>query len=66
MRLHAVARVTGLSRATIYRKLHSGGFPKPVRLGPNSVGWIAAEVDAWLEELCAERDRASASDTAAA
>jgi predicted DNA-binding transcriptional regulator AlpA len=27
-----------------------GEFPQHIRLGPNSVGWVGEEVDAWIEE----------------
>ena len=46
----------GLTRSTIYDKINPKSprydptFPKPIRLGGNSVGWIASEVDAWLEQ----------------
>ncbi|MCB1636192.1 MAG: AlpA family phage regulatory protein [Xanthomonadales bacterium] len=46
----------GLTRSTIYDKINPKSprydptFPKPVRLGGNSVGWVASEVDAWLEQ----------------
>jgi prophage regulatory protein len=50
-RLEAVRAATGLSKSTIYLKMRRGEFPLPKRLGPRSVGWIAAEVDAWLERL---------------
>ncbi len=49
LRLRAVCEVTGLSRSTVYRLVSDGGFPKPVRLGPQSVGWRVSEVDEWLE-----------------
>ena len=41
---------TGLSRSTIYERMKTGTFPKPVSLGPRAVGWIEAEVDRWLSE----------------
>lgn len=43
--------LTGLSHATIYRKLKNPAenFPRPVELGPNSTGWFEDEVEAWLE-----------------
>lgn len=43
--------LTGLSHATIYRKLKDQAetFPKPIRLGANSTGWFEDEVLAWLE-----------------
>ena len=49
-RLPAVLKVTGLSKATIYRLLERGEFPPRVQLSPRCVGWRAADVDAWLEE----------------
>lgn len=48
---------TGLSRATIYAKLrhnpkrpsyYDPTFPKPVSVGARAVGWIEAEIEAWL------------------
>lgn len=39
----------GLSRTTIWRLEKSGQFPKRVRLGQNSVGWLKGDVDNWLE-----------------
>lgn len=44
---------TGLSRSTIYLKVAQGSFPKPINLGPRAVGWLAAEVDAWIEQQVA-------------
>lgn len=39
----------GLSRTTIWRLEKSGQFPKRVKLGQNSVGWLKGDVDTWLE-----------------
>lgn len=55
-RKHVEAR-TGLSRSSIYEKVKSGSFPAPVHLGPKAVGWVEAEIEAWL----LERIRASRS-----
>lgn len=49
------ARV-GLSRASLYRFLRVGGFPLPLRLGPQAVGWLEEEIDAWIEQRRQERD----------
>ncbi len=49
---------TGLGRSTIYAKMADGTFPKPVKLGPKSVGWMESEIAAWLEGRRAERDAA--------
>lgn len=48
LRLPAVKTRTGLSRSTIYLRVAEGKFPSPVSLGARAVGWIDAEVEAWL------------------
>ena len=50
VRLPAVQARTGLGRSTIYVRLAEGSFPRPVQLGARAVGWIEAEVDAWIRE----------------
>jgi prophage regulatory protein len=42
---------TGLSRSTIYSKMADGTFPKPVKLGENSVGWKESEIQNWIAAL---------------
>jgi prophage regulatory protein len=44
------------SRSQIYRKIRDLSFPQPVRLGGNRIGFIEAEIDAWIDALIAERD----------
>ena len=48
---------TGLSRSSIYARLrpnprrpgdYDPTFPKPVSVGARAVGWIEAEIDAWI------------------
>jgi prophage regulatory protein len=53
LRRRYVQGCTGLSRSTIYRRVAEGTFPKPVNLGGRAVGWIAAEVQDWLERQIA-------------
>ena len=48
LRLPAVKARTGLSRSTIYLRVSQGAFPSPISLGGRAVGWIEAEVNAWL------------------
>ena len=55
LRRPEVERQTQLSKASIYRQMHAGIFPKPVRLGERAVGWRADEIDKWL----ASRERAN-------
>jgi prophage regulatory protein len=50
---------TGLSRSTIYLKIAQGSFPKSVSLGPRAVGWVASEIDGWLEHQVAASRAAS-------
>lgn len=51
VRLPAVKASTGLSRSTIYLRMHQGTFPKPVSLGLRAVGWPQNEIEAWLAAL---------------
>jgi prophage regulatory protein len=60
LRLPAVIEKAGPSRSTIYEGIAAGTFPKPIRLGPKSVGWLESEVDRWIEERVAERDAQAA------
>lgn len=55
LRAKAVSEMTGLSRVTIWRWERNGEFPKRIRLGANSVGWIQSEVVAWVENLAQNR-----------
>ncbi len=59
LRLPAVKARTGLSRSTIYLRVSQGAFPAPVSLGGRAVGWLDAEVDAWLTAQI-EKSRKSA------
>lgn len=37
----------------------TGGFPRPLRLGPQRVGWLAQEIADWIEDRIRERDAAA-------
>ena len=43
-----VCRLTGLSNSTLERLERAGEFPSRRQLGPNSVGWVRAEIEDWL------------------
>ena len=45
LRVAQVEDATGLSRATIYRKMNDRTFPIAVRLGDRAVGWYADEIN---------------------
>jgi prophage regulatory protein len=62
LRRREVQARLGLSRSTIYAKLHGSRpgeldptFPKPIKIGPRAVAWIESEVEAWLAEQAAKR-----------
>lgn len=42
----AVEQITGLRRSTIYRRIKSGLFIKPVEIGGERVAWPAHEIEA--------------------
>jgi prophage regulatory protein len=48
-RLPVVMSRTGLSRSSIYDKVGKGEFPEPINLGPRAVGWVADEVNGWIQ-----------------
>lgn len=56
LRMRAVTAKLGIARSTIYDWLnpksprYDASFPKQRRLGQQSVGWLEAELDQWLQE----------------
>ena len=57
LRRKQVEARTGLSRSSIYARLRHNAkrpgdydptFPKPISVGAKAVGWIEAEIEAWL------------------
>jgi prophage regulatory protein len=48
LRLNAVLDRTGLSRATLYRKIQGGTFPKQVRIAARCTGWHESAVNEWM------------------
>ena len=45
LRLPEVEDRTGKSKSTIWAAIKSGTFPKPIKLGPRSVGWVESEIE---------------------
>ena len=50
LRMSAVMSRTGLARSSIYDKISKGEFPKPINLGRRAVGWVADEVETWIQD----------------
>lgn len=49
IRLPEVCRITGMSRATVWRRVHDDdAFPKPFKVGPQITVWNEAAVIGWL------------------
>ena len=45
-----VTHLTSLSRATIYRGVAAGTFPKPINLGGRRVAFAREELDRWMAD----------------
>lgn len=63
LRRKQVETRTGLSRSGIYARLrhnpkrpgdYDPTFPKPIRLGARSVGWVSTEIEKWIEAQAAK------------
>lgn len=64
LRPRAAAAKVGLSRIHLYRLERAGQFPKRVRLGPNSVGWLEEELEEWIRSRVRRRDALEAAGEA--
>lgn len=51
IRMRALSQRIGLSKTEIYRRIQSGTFVTPLKLGERSIGFDEAEVEAWLAAL---------------
>jgi len=57
LRMPDVTRQLGICRSTVYQKLDAKGrhfdpdFPRPVKLGASSVGWLSSEIEQWIKNL---------------
>ena len=54
LRRPEVELATGMKRATLYRDMAVGRFPRPVKIGKRAVAWPQSVIDAWIEERKAE------------
>jgi len=60
LRLPDVQGTVGLRRSEIYRRIRSGTFPAPIRLGTNAVAWLQSDLDAWIAARVAESRKGTA------
>ena len=49
IKLPQVMKITTLSRATVYRLIAKGEFPKQIKLSERASAWIEHEVLEWLD-----------------
>lgn len=55
LRKKEVLSMVGVSDPTLWRWEHEGAFPRRLRLGGNSCGWLQTEVEGWIAERAAAR-----------
>nr|WP_166939373.1 AlpA family phage regulatory protein [Sphingopyxis panaciterrae] len=55
LRMQSVLDRTGLSRATLYRQIRDGNFPRQLQLTRRCVAWRESEVQSWMAERFGER-----------
>jgi predicted DNA-binding transcriptional regulator AlpA len=51
LRLPQVLTLIPISRSSWWASCKSGRYPKPVKLGPRTTAWRAADINALLEKL---------------
>ncbi|EGX6959515.1 AlpA family transcriptional regulator [Aeromonas veronii] len=60
IKMTEVVKKTGMSRSTVYSLISHGLFPQQVSLGPRSVAFVEAEIDSWIRNKIAIRNRCNA------
>lgn len=50
-----IERMTGLPKSSLYAKIASGTFPKPVKLSARAVGWLEKDIVDWQQGLAGAR-----------
>jgi prophage regulatory protein len=60
IRAQELATILAVHRTTLWRWVRDGHFPRPVRLGPNTVAWDSIQVDAWLASRAGAEEGGSA------
>ena len=58
-RLPDVMHMTGLSRSSIYLRVSTDEFPKPVKIGRRAVGWPEESIIAWQSKMMEAQDESA-------
>ena len=53
LRIKEVVARTGLSKATVYRKIEAGTFPEQVRIAERCCGWRESAITEWMRDPAA-------------
>ena len=56
LNIKEVKAKTKICQSKIYLMMNEGTFPKSIKLGAKSVGWIESEIDNWIQDRINERD----------
>lgn len=59
IRRSEVIHRVGLCKASIYNRMNSGEFPRPISIGGGRVAWLESDIDQWISEKLAEAGRHS-------
>lgn len=55
LRRPEVLELTGWSKSTLYNRIESQHFIKPISLGQRSIGFVSSEVNAVLQAMISEK-----------
>lgn len=58
-RLPEVINMTGLSRSSIYLRVSTNEFPKPIKIGRRAVGWPEESIIAWQTKMMEAQDESA-------
>jgi prophage regulatory protein len=58
-RLPEVMDMTGLSRSSIYLRVSTDEFPKPVKIGRRAIGWPEESIIAWQAKMMEAQDESA-------
>ena len=58
-RLPEVMNMTGLSRSSIYLRVSTDEFPKPIKIGRRAIGWSEESIVAWQAKMMEAHDESA-------
>ena len=58
-RLPEVMTIIGLSRSSIYLRMSTNEFPKPIKIGRRAVGWTEDSIITWQSTIMEANDESS-------